>query len=385
MRLLLFVAAAEYGCWQGDFTYERCCNVIHGPGGLSTCWSEQFTYAECCRNGTYVPYTCDEVIATFDYSVIQLAPSMMPNWDMCTKHMATQPEACGLLSPHLVRYIKCVQAAQAVDSKPRRVQVQGVHHPTVIAATAKHTFVAAAYDAYVGNRLIQDGGWMLHEVRLVEALLPPGGTFIDAGANIGGFTVPIARHVGESGRVLAFEPFRTLFQLLTANVAINGLGNVWTHNVGLSNETTTVEARIPDLKQVANPSKMHIAAEVASDMLVPYGAMEEMYVRTLDSFTLNLDRVDFIKIDVESMELAMLHGAARTLIRHGPLVFVEDSEIDNFANLREPTAVMSFLYSLQYMCINLEQSGLPGMTSLLCCPQHQKDIVQRRLNLVHSF
>ena len=45
--------------------------------------------------------------------------------------------------------------------------------------------------------------------------------------------------------------------------------------------------------QVANPSKMHIASDVANQMLVPYGELEDMRVATLDSFA--LPRVDCIK------------------------------------------------------------------------------------------
>jgi FkbM family methyltransferase len=269
-----------------------------------------------------------------------------------------------------------------MPEKPRHVHVYGKHYPTLVASTSNFAFVAPAYDAYVGNRLVQEGTWMPHEIRLCRHLVPIGGTFIDAGANIGGFTIPLATHVGESGRVLAFEPFRTLFQILTANVALNGLSNVFTFQIGLSNETKDVEKRTPDLKMVANPSKMHVADTVASQMLIPYGEFEEMYIRKLDEYSLQQKRVDLIKIDVESMELPMLHGAARTLIRHRPLVFVEDSEIDSMAELRESTSVMKFLYTLQYTCINLEQSGFPDMTSILCSPAEKQDDVRRLLSTI---
>ena len=43
----------------------------------------------------------------------------------------------------------------------------------------------------------------------------------------------MAERVGRQGKVLAFEPFRWLFQICTANVALNGLSNVWTFNMGL--------------------------------------------------------------------------------------------------------------------------------------------------------
>jgi FkbM family methyltransferase len=308
---------------------------------------------------------------------VQLAPELMDAWEQCRLYMRTQPEACGSLSPHLVTYIRCVYQLQA-ELKRHGATVYGVHYPTLIATTRSHAFLAPAFDAYVGNRLVQDGGWMFHEVRLMQHLTPVHGVFIDAGANIGGFTIPLARHVGRKGRVISFEPYRHLYQVLTANVALNGLANVWTHQVGLGNETLELVRRMPDLNQVSNPSKSHMVDGIASTMLVSYGEEDLMYVRPLDSF--DFPRVDMIKIDVESMELPMLYGARATLRAHRPLVFVEDSEIDDMASMRSPTSVMNLLSTVGYICINLEQSGLPGYTSLLCVPQERQQDVMARLN-----
>ncbi len=81
-------------------------------------------------------------------------------------------------------------------------------------------------DLYVGRSLDLYGEYSEAEVTLFIQLLRPGSTAIDAGANIGALTVPIARRVGPSGRVFAYEPQYALSTLLADNLAANGLSNV---------------------------------------------------------------------------------------------------------------------------------------------------------------
>ena len=60
------------------------------------------------------------------------------------------------------------------------------------------------------------------ETAFVLAMLAPGDTFLDVGANIGWFTILAAEKVTDTGRVYAFEPRRDTFQLLTRSIHENG-------------------------------------------------------------------------------------------------------------------------------------------------------------------
>merc|ERR1719454_949167 len=92
----------------------------------------------------------------------------------------------------------------------------------------------------------------------MQAILRPGDVVIDAGANLGSYTIPFAERVGRKGKVLAFEPFRWLHQITTANVALNGLSNVWVFPVGLSTEFSRFEARPPQLRFFSSPGGMKL-------------------------------------------------------------------------------------------------------------------------------
>ena len=72
---------------------------------------------------------------------------------------------------------------------------------------ARHgLFLANPNDVYIGRALLEYGEYCEHEVQLLAPLLSEGMVAVDAGANIGAVTVPLARAVGPGGLVYAFEP-----------------------------------------------------------------------------------------------------------------------------------------------------------------------------------
>lgn len=395
---------SDLDCWVDErFSYASCCNTMYAVNDRndqlnSLCWSSEFTRQRCCpavrstnvsvatqgslestgRGGggaasrekltptgyraLFHPSSCLELVKYFDFAQLQ-------SWRMLDKDFLRacaadeDVDACNRLDPVADAYTRCLRLLQRgyinEMEKEKQVSVQGVHWPTVVTTHFELTFLSPAFDMYVGNSLASTGTWNERELFFMQFFLRKDAVFVDAGANIGGFTVPIAKYLrgngiktdaaATCGTVHSFEPFRHLFQTLTANVAINGLANVFTHNVGLSDVGVRGGARqkrfekvyVPELNQFSNPSKSHIV-DVESETLVRRsGAEEHIRLATLDEVLLGAEageeassfaaanavsRVDFIKIDVESMELLVLRGSAEVLRRFRPLLFVEDSQ-----------------------------------------------------------
>ena len=69
-------------------------------------------------------------------------------------------------------------------------------------------------DIYVGSSLREYGEFSEIEYSMMEKFVQDGDTVIDVGANIGCFTVPLAKKVGFTGRVIAFEPQLKIYGLL---------------------------------------------------------------------------------------------------------------------------------------------------------------------------
>ena len=79
---------------------------------------------------------------------------------------------------------------------------------------------------YIGRSLKEYGEWSELEMDTFLHFVSAGDTVVDGGANIGAFTIPLAKKVGEHGQVYAYEAQRIVSQMLNANVALNELSNV---------------------------------------------------------------------------------------------------------------------------------------------------------------
>jgi FkbM family methyltransferase len=158
-------------------------------------------------------------------------------------------------------------------------------------------------------------------MRFLRRWVRPGFVACDIGANIGTYTVPLARLVGPTGHVVSFEPNRPTFACLRQNIRQNRLGNVT-----LVRAAAGPESGVADLVVTANNfGEVHLApAPSAASPRNPTAATDtaRVSVTTVDTEVarLGLKRVDFIKIDVEGFELAALRGAARTLATNPDLV-----------------------------------------------------------------
>jgi FkbM family methyltransferase len=183
----------------------------------------------------------------------------------------------------------------------------------------KHgVFALFPYDMFVSGSMFLHGVWSEPQVEFLQNLVPKGATVVDVGANIGSITVPLAQMVGQGGTVHAFEPFRRIFQLLTANVALNGLNNVYTYPVALSNETKQRGVPAYNFDAVGNYGASNVED---GTWLERTNDVEELRFATLDSF--GLGEVFLIKIDVEQHERQVLEGSAGTIQKYRPIIMIE--------------------------------------------------------------
>jgi FkbM family methyltransferase len=100
-----------------------------------------------------------------------------------------------------------------------------------------------AHDLYFRVALELYGEWAAGEVEWCLRFLPPGGTFIDAGAHVGTISLAVARQLGPSSTVIAFEATRFFASLAQANAVVAGLTNMRVIHAALSNSTDCLMAR----------------------------------------------------------------------------------------------------------------------------------------------
>jgi len=152
------------------------------------------------------------------------------------------------------------------------------------------------------------------ELCCLQAFLGAGHVFVDVGANVGIFTVKAAKEVGNDGLVIAIEPFIETALQLNNNVRANGYSNVRVRNFCIGRNTQHTRLHLNNRK----PN---------SFSLVPNGNAESISVLSVSLDDLcrweNLNRLDYLKIDAEGAEAAVLAGAQEAISRFRPIVQVE--------------------------------------------------------------
>lgn len=177
-------------------------------------------------------------------------------------------------------------------------------------------------DIYMGRSFELYGEFSEGEVELFRQIVQPGQVVVEIGANIGAHTVFFARQVGPQGVVLAFEPQRVIFQTLCANLALNSLPNVVCMQQAVAAEPGTIKVPAFDYTRENNFGGLALGG---------YDFGEDVPVVTLDSF--DLRKCEFMKVDVEGMEEQALRGAAKTIARFKPILYVENDRQPKAASL----------------------------------------------------
>ena len=132
----------------------------------------------------------------------------------------------------------------------------------------------------------------------VKSRIKKNDTIIDLGANIGYWTLVFAQHVGNNGRVFAFEPEPVLFELLKKNVDVNHFENITIIQKAVSNKTQKMKLFLshnPNDHRIYDPHDDRKSIEIES-------------IR-LDDYFQNLDgEIDFIKSNIQGADFAAILG-----------------------------------------------------------------------------
>ncbi len=143
------------------------------------------------------------------------------------------------------------------------------------------------------------------ESKIMEEKIEMGNIVVDVGANIGLHTLNMARIVGNTGQVFAFEPDPSNFEILEKNVKINNYQNIILEQkaVGDKHGRTT-------LYQSDHPGKHRIFPQTEQAK-----SQVQVELTNLDNYFDSdmIDKINFIKIDVEGLEFSVLKGMKNIL------------------------------------------------------------------------
>jgi FkbM family methyltransferase len=195
-----------------------------------------------------------------------------------------------------------------------------------------------AHDTFIGRALDLYGEYSWAEVMVLEqmadeCLLHRGRApvVLEAGSHIGTLTLPMARRASQ---VYAFEPQRLVFQMLCANLAMNGILNASARQAvigaGVGSMVVPVVEAFPDGTTNSGGLQLKLATEGDQVPMVSVDSLEGDF--------------DLIRADIEDMEIDLLRGAVETINRCRPIMMLE-------ANHRaQSDELLTLLSDLDYEC-----------------------------------
>ncbi len=172
-------------------------------------------------------------------------------------------------------------------------------------------FTVMVSTLYPIEREMLSGTYDRMTTTIIRRYLKTGDVCADIGANVGALSLAMAQQTGPTGTVYAFEPGPMLYERLQTNISLNRLRCIVPIQQGLSDRRGILQWA-EDMDNRGNA-----CLQGTSGIPVP--------VQTLDEFCQErgILRLDFIKVDVEGMELEVFNGASWVMSTIRPVLYFE--------------------------------------------------------------
>lgn len=200
----------------------------------------------------------------------------------------------------------------------------------------EYLYVTSKFGGLLG--LEKKDGFETIEIEFVKNNFKDGQTFIDIGANFGVYSVYVSKNFLNS-KIHSFEPLPETYGILEQNISHNDCKNIKANNKGLSfkkDELYFTNDQYAGNHIVMNPKNTNNLTKVDVEILDDY------------VMTNGIDKVHFIKCDVEGAERLVLQGAKNTIEKHHPIILIEiyDGWTQRFGH--SANDVISYLLNFGY-------------------------------------
>lgn len=206
------------------------------------------------------------------------------------------------------------------------VLAASAHGPVILNHLDFRQLGAGSVELGVGLDLLVNGEFDLSLISMTGGALQlrqrkhgAGVVALDCGANIGIYTIEWARGMEGWGKVLCFEPQERIYYALCGNLALNNLFNAQAINAAVGAKRAVIDMPVPDYCTPGQFGGLSLNGKGEIGQKISH--TEQVQVHAIDD--LGLNRVDFIKLDIEGMEPDALHGARKTIEDHQPYMLIE--------------------------------------------------------------
>lgn len=219
--------------------------------------------------------------------------------------------------------------------------------PTILTHRTSHGTFSGVRNDYLFEQAIKNGVNEPHFLDLITKILNPDDVALDLGANIGTHSILLSHQLSQ-GEVIAFEPQALSFSILQSNILANRSTNIKAYRFACSDKENDVVAMQP-------PDLIGESLNIGNTRVDTTGlAWDFVLTKTVDG--LELDRLDFIKLDIQGSETKALKGAAETIRRFRPYLFVEIENLHLQALGSSATDLIELILSHGYALYRFETS-----------------------------
>lgn len=214
----------------------------------------------------------------------------------------------------------------------------------------RHDYMVAGNGGYgVGFQLLNTSSFDHDEVNLLLQLLEvrkqhfgEGVVAIDCGANVGVHTIEWAKFMHGWGKVIAFEAQERIFYALAGNITLNNCFNARAIWAAVGTNEGTINVPVPDYFTPSSFGSMEIRKTESTEFIgqvIDYSEEHALITPMISIDSMDLPRVDLIKIDIEGMEMEALEGATNTIQKSKPQLIIEkiksnEEELNRFLSSR---------------------------------------------------
>ncbi len=195
------------------------------------------------------------------------------------------------------------------------------------------------------------------EFQVIPRMVKPGDIAFDVGANIGIYSVLLSRLCGPAGRVWAFEPVADTYWRLRETLALNRCENVLPTQAAMCDREGSVRMNLFEAQYAELNSFGIRSVTTATGRPVSPCQSVEVSAHILDQFcnAKQIERINFLKVDVEGFELSVFQGAEHMLREHRvDYICFEIAKEPLKAAAVEPSAVIGTLEAHGYLTYRLD-------------------------------
>lgn len=219
----------------------------------------------------------------------------------------------------------------------------------IINMTSSNRIICNSIDNYtylcyendtISNSLLEYGYWENELIKYAETFLNDNSIILDIGANIGTWSIPLAI---KNRKVYSFEPYDSSFYSLCGNIFLNNKEHIiYPYHSAITDNVNKKTSMY--LSETINIGGCKLIEKNDNN-----NQLNRYKLITLDS--LKLEKVNFIKIDVEGQELNVIKGGTKTILKNKPVIFFECWDINSHHWNNIPNThneLMDYIKSLGY-------------------------------------